>query len=494
MLCICFLMVIGYSQHALAKEITPSPSLVYVDGTQVIYPVQPIVKNGSTLVPLRETFEAMGAVVTWNQQEQKVTAKNGSKEVILSIDSTVGYVDGQMVPLTTPPIIYQSKTMIPLRFVGEAFGGEVDYDVTTKMINITMPKFMLDFLPTELATLTNIKHVEEVKMTGNRRLMLSDNPEILNADTVKHSNETLWNDIVIENINRKDHRVFAWHINKLSRKVTLGITIENRSKTNTLEIRDLKGVHKTSQNTWYEHDIGLPIAESLLGNRLLNKSLVTNKILPGQTIVIASYQMNVNEALGLLHDFTVVKNSGTGPMNYVIRTVVSGVEGYDLTNLKSAPVPLDLENAHARGVWPSSELTVTLPQYKIGNVNEVTYTISNGQTDDLLTADNSLVLPESSISNKGHFGVVYKVKIPYVNTTNEPKTIQVRIGSRGGSYSGAIKTKYGVYNIPTIEAMKDVAIVLNEKIKSHSTGTIELNIVHAGGASLPIAINVRTID
>ena len=74
--------------------------------------------------------------------------------------------------------------------------------------------------------------------------------------------------------------------------------------------------------------------------------------------------MNVNDTLGLLHDLTVVKTNGTGAMAYVIRTVVSGVEGYDLTNIKSNPVPLDLKIAHARGVWPSSDLSVTLPQIK----------------------------------------------------------------------------------------------------------------------------------
>ena len=474
--------------------ITPSSSIVYVDGKQVIYSVYPILKNNSTLVPLRETFEAMGAVVTWNKREQKVTAKNGNKEVILYINSPVGYVDGQSISLTTSPILYKDMTMIPLRFVGEAFGGEVDYDVTTKMINITMPKFIVNFLPTEFATLSNLIPVEGAKMTGKRRLMVSDNPEILNADTIKNINETLWNDIVVENRYIKDHRVFAWHINELAQNITLGITIENRSETNTLEIRDVKGLHKISQNTWYEHDIGLPIAESLLTDRLQNIQLASNKILPGETILIASYQMNVNDALGLLNDFTVVKNSGTGSMDYVIRTVVSGVEGEDLTNIKSTPAPLDVNRAHPRGVWASSDLTVNLPQFKIAEVNEVTYTISNGQTDDVFTADNSLILPENSIGNKGHFGVVYKVEIPYVNTTDEPKTIQVRIGSRGGTYSGAIKTKYGVYNIPTIEAARDVAIVLDEKVEVQSAGTVELSIVHAGGASLPIAINVRTIE
>lgn len=489
-------MVTGNSVSVLANDISPSPSNVYVDGKKVVYPVNPVLKNGTVLVPLRETFEALGATVTWIPEEKKVIAKNGNREVVLVIDSNVAYVDGQSIPLTTPSLIYQSKTMIPLRFVGEAFGGTVDFNSSTKSINITMPKFITEFLPTESAILTNIINVEGAKMTGNRRLMVSDNPEVLNEVTIKSSNVTLWNDIVVENVKSKDHRVFAWHINELPDDVVLGITIENRSKVNILEIKNAKGIHKKSQNTWYEHDIGLPIAESLLSNRLQNLTLFTNKVLPGETIQLGHYQMSVNEALGLLNEFTVIQTSdNNGPMNYVIRTVISDVKGYDITKIKDNPVPLDLNNVHSRGIWPSSDLSVTLPLYQVGGVNNVVYNISNGRTDDLFSVDRSLVLPQSSISNKGHFGVIYKVKIPYVNTTKEEKKIQVRIGSRGGQYSGAVKTKTGVYNIPTIEAMKDVAIVLNENVKPcKCSGFIELNIVHSGGASLPIAINVLTIE
>ena len=284
------------------------------------------------------------------------------------------------------------------------------------------------------------------------------------------------------------------HINKMPKNVVLGITIENRSKTNKLTIKNAKGIHKYSQNTWYEHDIGLPLAESLLSNRLQTIPLTKNTVLPGETVQLGYYLMNTNDALGLINDFTIAK-SGVGSMNYVIRTVVSEVD-YDIKTIKNKPVPADKQNAHPRGVWASSDLTVTLPEYQIGQ--EVTYNISNGKTDDLLSANNSLVDPLNSISNKGHFGVVYKVMIPYVNTTDETKNIQVRIGSRGGDYSGSVKTKNGVYNVPTIQSMKDVAIVVNEQITpccgENSSGVIKLDIVHAGGASLPIAINVITVD
>ena len=52
-------------------EMEVNPTLeVYVDGIKVNYPVKPIVKNGTTLVPIRETFEAMGVKVEWNEEEQ----------------------------------------------------------------------------------------------------------------------------------------------------------------------------------------------------------------------------------------------------------------------------------------------------------------------------------------------------------------------------------------------------------------------------------------
>ena len=87
---------------------------------------------------------------------------------------------------------------------------------------------------------------------------------------------------------------------------------------------------------------------------------------------------------------------------------------------------------HPRGVWRSSELVAVLPTYNVQQDGEVSYNISNGVTDNLLNANNSLVDNALSISNKGHYGVVYKVKIPYINKSNEEKTVRVRIASRGG--------------------------------------------------------------
>ena len=487
---ICTAFINLPTTKATEQPYTTSTSEVYVDGKKVNYPVLPILKYGTTLVPFRETFEAMGATVEWDPKEFAVFANKGNTKLKLIIDSTTAQINGETRSLIAPPILYKGKTMIPLRFVGEAFVGDVQYDPNSKNINITMPKYAIEFLAKEQGKLTNVTNVQNVIMSGNRRLLVSDNPEILSPTTLSGDNVTLSNDIVMVNQSTMDHRVFGWHINQFDEEVTVGITIENVSNDTSFKVDSLKGINKITSTGFYDLDVGLPISEALLDDRLSQIKLINEPIMPGQSLTLDSFQLKPNELVGFLYDLTVTKESGKGELNYVIRTVISK-DGSDLTTIKSSPIDLDHKNPHPRGVWPSSELIATLPYYYVNEGTELSYTISNGETDNLFNSANSLVTP--SISNKGHFGTVYKVKIPYINHFYEQKTIRVRIGSRGGIYSGTVKTTEGIFNIPPLDPMKDVVNVIDYQT-TNNEGIIELDIVHAGGSSLPIVINLTTLE
>ncbi|SES23742.1 Copper amine oxidase N-terminal domain-containing protein [Gracilibacillus ureilyticus] len=473
------------------KEYAISESEVYVDSIKVSYPVKPIIKDGTTLVPIRETFEAIGATVSWNQEEESVIATKGNTKLYLKIGSHTAFINEQPLEIKAAPVIYNSKTMIPLRLIGESFGGTVDYNTETKVISITMPKLLADFLSKEHGVISNIQDIADVKMSGDRRLMLSDNPENINANTIKENNSTLWNDVVKENSTSEDHRVVGWHVNEFNKEVTVGITLENLSETNTIEVRNLEGIHKTSLINW-DYDIGLPVSEAVLNNRLHNIELNNNQANHGETIQIGSYNLNPGELIGFLNDFTVMKTSGTGDLNYIIRTVVS-TENTDLTKIDSVPVPIDQNNLHPRGVWRSSELSAELPSYDVLQDGEQSYNISNGKTDNMLNAENSLVENAVSVSNMGHYGVVYKVKIPFVNESGEEKTIRVRLASRGGLYSGTVKTGEDVFNIHQLEPNNEVINVIDYKTVKNN-GHIELDIMHSGGSYLPISININTVN
>ncbi len=140
----------GYSSlQASSDEIK-----VYVDGQRISFDVPPMIINGRTMVPLRAIFEAMGAVVTWDGATQTATGVKGSTTVMLTIGSLSPTINGVVVPLDVPARIVNSRTLAPLRFVGEAFGGSVSWDGTTRTVNISttgaatqisLPKTPIDY-------------------------------------------------------------------------------------------------------------------------------------------------------------------------------------------------------------------------------------------------------------------------------------------------------------------------------------------------------------
>lgn len=92
--------------------------------------------NGRTMVPLRAIFEALGASVNWNAAEQSVTATRGGQTVKLTIGSSTAFVNGTQVTLDPPPQIIGGYTMVPLRFVGESMGAQVDWNSNARQITI----------------------------------------------------------------------------------------------------------------------------------------------------------------------------------------------------------------------------------------------------------------------------------------------------------------------------------------------------------------------
>jgi N-acetylmuramoyl-L-alanine amidase len=117
-------------------RVSTSPR-VFLDQKQLTFDVEPIIENGRTLAPLRAIFEAMGAVVEWDNLTRTVTARKGNTTVILAIGSTTPTINGKVYKLDVPARIVNDRTLAPLRFVAEAFGGQVDWDGTTRTINIT---------------------------------------------------------------------------------------------------------------------------------------------------------------------------------------------------------------------------------------------------------------------------------------------------------------------------------------------------------------------
>lgn len=110
---------------------------VQLDGKNLIFDVQPQLIGGRTMVPLRKIFESMGATVDWNNDTQTVTAFNDRYYVQATINDTNMKVNGENRILDIPPLLADGRTLVPARFVAEAFGAKVDWDDVKKRVVIT---------------------------------------------------------------------------------------------------------------------------------------------------------------------------------------------------------------------------------------------------------------------------------------------------------------------------------------------------------------------
>jgi hypothetical protein len=96
----------------------------------------PVILNGRTLVPLRVIFQALGAAVSWDQATQTITATRDDTVIVLVIGLPVANRNGQPVTLSQPALILNGRTLVPLRFVSEALGAEVNWDQSTQTVTI----------------------------------------------------------------------------------------------------------------------------------------------------------------------------------------------------------------------------------------------------------------------------------------------------------------------------------------------------------------------
>jgi len=112
-----------------------------VNGMMQTLDSPPIIKNNRTLLPIRAVVEALGGTVGWDAMERRVTVSLGTTTIELWIGKSIAKVNGVDTPIDSAnpkvvPEIINSRTMLPLRFVTENLGCDVQWDGTTKMITI----------------------------------------------------------------------------------------------------------------------------------------------------------------------------------------------------------------------------------------------------------------------------------------------------------------------------------------------------------------------
>lgn len=100
-------------------ERTGSAVALYVNKERVAADVAPQLIEGRMMVPVSFVATSLGAEVTWDSKTKTVLMSSAGKDLKLVI--------GQEIPNLGTPIIMQNRTLVPVRYIAESFGKEVNY-------------------------------------------------------------------------------------------------------------------------------------------------------------------------------------------------------------------------------------------------------------------------------------------------------------------------------------------------------------------------------
>ena len=140
-LAILSVFVLALSLNTYAKQKT----YLFVDGNHIKADAEPFIENGRTLVPIRFISENLKNKVDWNSGEKKVTVTPEEEREISKIELVIGSdvaklydKDGNIKEekLEVPAKITNSRTFVPVRFISETLGTEVNWDPENRVVII----------------------------------------------------------------------------------------------------------------------------------------------------------------------------------------------------------------------------------------------------------------------------------------------------------------------------------------------------------------------
>ena len=99
------------------------------NGINQVSDAAPFIAEGRTMIPLCMIADAMGADVNWDDSMHTVTITRDTTVATLIINQPLPSGLGT-------PIIINDRTFVPLRFVAEALGADIEWDDATQSIKV----------------------------------------------------------------------------------------------------------------------------------------------------------------------------------------------------------------------------------------------------------------------------------------------------------------------------------------------------------------------
>lgn len=115
---------------------------VRIEGHYIAFDQPPVVINDRTMVPLRAISEALGATVGYDAATREITISKNSNVINMTVGAdkaTITYYDGAVYEsvLDSPSVLVNDRTLVPVRFISEAFNMNVEWAANDRTVWIT---------------------------------------------------------------------------------------------------------------------------------------------------------------------------------------------------------------------------------------------------------------------------------------------------------------------------------------------------------------------
>jgi carboxyl-terminal processing protease len=111
-----------------------------VNGQEIALKEKPFIENGRTYIPLRFVSESLGLKVEWQQETGKILVYQEGGTVIFTPGSSTAFRGGQEYSFDAPVVLRNGRSYLPVRFLIELIGGQVDWHQDTGRTDIMLAK------------------------------------------------------------------------------------------------------------------------------------------------------------------------------------------------------------------------------------------------------------------------------------------------------------------------------------------------------------------
>lgn len=187
---------------------------IYLDGNQMNLSSDVKVENisGTVMVPIRVISENLGYSVKWSKATQTVTVKDSGTTVEMVIGNKYAKINGQSTEMTKAPILRGGTTIVPIRFISEQMGLNVKWDNKEKAVYLITPSIGNpnpgDGEDDGLATINGISFSDNrlmVAVSGNvkPKVMKLTSPDriVIDVENAKFSEKFSSNNNIDSNMN-----------------------------------------------------------------------------------------------------------------------------------------------------------------------------------------------------------------------------------------------------------------------------------------------------